>query len=84
MKSNESKTARTVAGPFSDAPKSLADLGVNRTLAAEFEVMFRAMGKTEGEEIVGFTFTTKDGVRHPLKLASAGPRRKTESLEHAA
>jgi hypothetical protein len=81
MKSNESKPARTVAGT---SPRSLADLGVNRTLAAEFDVMFRAMGKTEGEQIVGFTFTTKDGVRHPLKLGSAGPTGKTESLEHAA
>jgi hypothetical protein len=49
-------------------PKTLRELGLPKELAADFEAAFRAMGATEGGLVVGFTFLTTDGVRHPVRL----------------
>ncbi|HTT71294.1 MAG TPA: hypothetical protein VMG32_08735 [Anaeromyxobacteraceae bacterium] len=80
------ETQQGVAAAPADAPKTLTELGVNGSLAAEFEAVLRAMGKTQGDRILGFTFTTNDGVRHFLRTGSNPEpgREGGPSLEHAA
>ena len=87
MKTNEAEpTARKGAGSLAEAPKTLAELGVSGALAAEFEAMFRTTGRTQGDRVIGFTFTTTDGAQHLLRLGSKpGPTGETDpTLEHAA
>jgi len=52
-------------------PRTLEELGVPRSLAAEIEGAFRAMGQIDGERIVGFTFRAPDGAVHPLRAGTA-------------
>ncbi len=54
----------------SRAPRTLEELGVPRSMAAELEMALRGMGKVDGDRIVGFTFRTPDGVEHPLRAAT--------------
>jgi hypothetical protein len=60
------------------APRTLEELGVPRGLALEMEATLRLMGATEGADVVGRTFRTKDGVSYPLRLASAPSERGVE------
>ncbi len=53
------------------ASSTLEELGVPGTLAADLEAALRAMGRVEGERIVGFTYRTRDGVLHELRTAGA-------------
>jgi hypothetical protein len=48
--------------------KTLRELGVPDELRKELEATFKAMGKTNGDKIVGFTFVTPEGTRHRLRL----------------
>jgi tRNA A37 methylthiotransferase MiaB len=48
--------------------KTLRELGVPDELRKEFEATFKALGKTRGDKIVGFTFVTPEGTRHRLRL----------------
>jgi hypothetical protein len=43
-------------------------LGVPDELTKDLEAAFKAMGKTTGDRIVGFTFVTPEGTRHRLRL----------------
>ncbi len=52
------------------APRTLEEMGVPRSMAAEIEAVLRVMGKVEGDRIVGFTYRTPDGVLHPLRAAT--------------
>jgi len=49
--------------------RTLAELGVPGSLASEMELWFGLLGATRGDEVVGYTFRTPDGVTHPLRLA---------------
>ena len=51
-----------------ETPRTLRELGVPDVLAKDLEVAFIAMGKTTGDQIVGFTFVTPEGARHRLRL----------------
>jgi hypothetical protein len=48
-------------------PRTLEELGVPGTLAAEIEGTLRLMGMVDGDRIVGFTFRTPDGAAHALR-----------------
>jgi hypothetical protein len=50
------------------ATRTLRELGVPGSLAAELESAFLALGKTEGNRITGFSFVTPEGERHALRL----------------
>lgn len=56
------------------APRTLEELGVPGSLAAELEGSLRVMGMVDGDRIVGFTFRTPDGVLHPLRAARPAGR----------
>jgi len=49
--------------------QTLAELGVPGSLAGEMELWFGLLGATRGDEVVGYTFRTPDGVNHPLRLS---------------
>ena len=49
-------------------PGTLEELGVPRALAVEMEAVFKAMGLTQGDRVVGYEFRTPDGVRHSLRV----------------
>jgi hypothetical protein len=48
--------------------RTLRELGVPDELSKDFEAAFKALGRTKGDKIVGFTFVTPEGARHPLRL----------------
>jgi len=50
-------------------PRTLSELGVPGPLASEMELWFGLLGATRGDQVVGYTFRTPDGVIHPLRLA---------------
>ncbi|MGC4000264.1 MAG: hypothetical protein QM767_23615 [Anaeromyxobacter sp.] len=54
--------------------KTLAELGVPGPLAREMERVFALMGKTRGDQVVGYTFTTPDGQQHALRTSQAPER----------
>ena len=64
MTRNESRTA--VNEPTAPA-RTLRELGIPGALAADLEAAFRALGATEGERVVGYSFVTPDGKRHALR-----------------
>ena len=49
--------------------RTLAELGVPGSLASEMELWFGLLGATRGDEVVGYSFRTPDGVTHPLRLS---------------
>ena len=51
-----------------ETPRTLRELGVPDELTKDLEAAFKAMGKTTGDRIVGFTFVTPEGARHRLRL----------------
>ena len=51
-----------------ETPRTLRQLGVPDELGKDLEAAFKAMGKTTGDRIVGFTFVTPEGTRHRLRL----------------
>lgn len=51
----------------SRTPRTLEELGVPRSLAAEIEGSLRVMGMIDGDRIVGFTYRTPDGAVHALR-----------------
>ena len=61
-------------GARTEAPKTLRELGLDGGLAADFELVLQLMGAVEGDRVVGFTFTTPDGQRHPLRIACSEPQ----------
>jgi len=63
-------------------PRTLAELGVPPSFAAELEATFRAMGAVDGDRIVGFTFRTADGASHVLRASP--PRGQGAKADRAA
>jgi hypothetical protein len=51
-----------------ETPRTLRELGMPDELTKDLEAAFKAMGKTTGDRIVGFTFVTPEGARHRLRL----------------
>jgi len=49
--------------------RTLAELGVPGSLASEMELWFDLLGATRGDQVMGYTFRTLDGVTHPLRLS---------------
>lgn len=78
MKRNEIAKATTTP----TGPETLQELGVPGPLAAEFEAIFRAMGKVRDGHVVGHTFVTPDGVSHTLRVA--GEQRSEPEFDRAA
>jgi len=56
-----------------EAPKTLRELGIDGSLAADFELALRLMGAVDGDRVIGFTFTTPDGQRHTLRVERNEP-----------
>jgi hypothetical protein len=52
-------------------PATLVELGVPPELAQSLDVVFRALGATEGGQVTGFRFRTLDGASHSLRLDDA-------------
>jgi hypothetical protein len=50
-------------------PRTLTELGVPGSLASEMELWFGLLGQTRGDQVVGYSFRTPDGVTHPLRLS---------------
>jgi len=50
--------------------RTLQELGVPRPLASEIEETLRALGRIEGDRIVGFTYRTPNGVSHALRAST--------------
>jgi hypothetical protein len=57
-----------------ETARTLRELGVPGTLAADLEAAFRTLGATEAGKVVGFTFVTPDGKRHALRAAETTKR----------
>ncbi len=51
-------------------PRTLVELGIPASYAAELEATFRAMGAVEGDRVVGFTFRAPDGASYSLRTGS--------------
>ncbi len=51
-------------------PRTLEELGVPRSLAAEIEGSLQLMGMIDGDRIVGFTYRTPDGAVHALRAGT--------------
>ncbi len=51
----------------SRTPRTLEELGVPRSLAAEIEASLRVMGMIDRDRIVGFSYRTPDGAVHALR-----------------
>jgi len=49
-------------------PATLRELGVPAELARGIELTFRAMGATRSGQIMGYSFRTAAGARHPVKI----------------
>ena len=65
---NRMKAKVEVMSEKKQPEKTLRELGVPDELRKEFEATFKALGKTRGDKIVGFTFVTPEGTRHQLRL----------------
>ncbi len=67
-----------------DQRSTLAELGVPGSLAREMELWFELFGATRGDEVVGYTFRTPDGVSHPLRRSPAHSLPSSEDADRAA
>jgi hypothetical protein len=65
-------------------PSTLTELGVPSSLAREMELWFELFGATRGDEVVGYTFRTPDGVTHPLRRSPAHALPSSEGADRAA
>jgi hypothetical protein len=61
-----------LAGANVAAPsRTLRELGLPGELALSIEAAFRAVGATQGDQVVGFRFVTPDGRSYGLRQESA-------------
>lgn len=70
--------AEVAAANSTSSTRTLEELGIPRPFAAELEATFRAMGAVEGDQVVGFTFRTPDGVLHSLRAGLASARKQQQ------
>lgn len=63
--------AQAAAANSTQSTRTLEELGIPRPFAAELEATFRAMGALEGDQVVGFTFRTPEGVAYGLRAGGA-------------
>lgn len=52
-------------------PATLTELGLPAELAHDLEVTFRAMGATDGGQVIGFRFRSLDGDTQSIRLGEA-------------
>jgi hypothetical protein len=64
----EAKNLATGNATASPRPKTLRELGVPGSLAAELEAVLRVRGHHQDGRVVGYRFVTPDGVSHPLSM----------------
>lgn len=76
--------AEAAAANSTQSTRTLEELGIPRPFATELEATFRAMGAVEGDQVVGFTFRTPDGVSYSLRAASAAARAQAGNAGKAA
>jgi len=51
-------------------PRTLRELGIDGALAREMEHALWLHGHTKGDQVVGYSFRTPDGISYALKLSS--------------
>jgi hypothetical protein len=74
----EARPIRSLGGAgVSKEPRTLQELGVPGSLAAEMESTLRLMGMVDGDEVRGFTFRTPEGATYSLRTAT-GSRARTD------
>jgi len=78
------EAAEAAAANSTQSTRTLEELGIPRPFAAELEATFRAMGAVEGDQVVGFTFRTPDGVLHSLRASGAAARARARDAGRAA
>ncbi len=76
--------AEVAAANSTSSTRTLEELGIPKPFAAELEATFRAMGAVEGEQVVGFTFRTPDGVLHSLRASGGTARGQARNAGRAA
>ncbi len=64
--------------------RTLEELGIPRAFAKELEAAFRAVGAIQGDQVVGFTFRTPDGVAHALRTSAQAPQAEGAKADRAA
>lgn len=64
------KASELKAANVSARPATLAELGIERSLARDIELTLGLMGAVRGGRVVGYTFRTVDGAVHELRVST--------------
>jgi len=76
--------AEAAAANSTQSTRTLEELGIPRPFAAELEATFRAMGAVEGDQVVGFTFRTPEGVLYALRAGASARAKQQRNAGKAA